>query len=134
MPSNLETVQTGYARFGEGDVPGILELWEEPADWQAATGLTSDEVPFAGKRQGKASLAEWFGILAETVEINTFEPREFKEAGDTVFVLGYLEATYKLTGKRYEGEWVHVLRLSNGKVVSFQEFQNTAALKGAATP
>lgn len=134
MTSNLETVQTGYALFGEGNIPGLLELWAEPAEWQSMTGLTSDDVPFAGKRQGKAALQEWFGILVNTIDIHAFEPREFIDAGDTIIVLGYAAATYKATGKRFDGEWVHVVRLKDGKEVSFQEFANTAAVKEAATP
>ena len=134
MTSNLETVQTAYALFDEGNIPALLELWDEPADWQSATGLTSDDVPYAGKRQGKAALQEYFGILADTIDIHTFEPREFNDAGDTIIVLGYTDATYKATGKRFDGEWVRVIRLKDGKVVSTQEFTNTAGVKEAATP
>ena len=114
--------------------PGLLELFEEPAGWQAATGLTSDEVPFAGKRQGKAALQEWFGILFETIDIHTFEPREFIDAGNTIVVLGYAESTYRATGKKFHGEWAHVLQLNDDKIVSYQEFSNTAGVKEAATP
>ena len=134
MTSNLETVQTAYALFGEGNIPGLLELFDEPADWQSATGLTSDDVPYAGKRQGKAALQEFFGILADTVEFHTFEPREFNDAGDTITVLGYADTTNKATGKRSDTEWVHVIRLKDGKIVSMQEFVDTAGLKEAATP
>lgn len=134
MPSNLEIVQTGYAHFAEGEIEQLLELWTEPAEWQSATGLSEDEVPYAGKRQGKAALREFFAILAETIEFKSFEPREFRADGDTVFVLGNASATYKSTGKTFGGEWVHVLRLKDAKTVSFQEFSNTAGLKAAATP
>jgi ketosteroid isomerase-like protein len=134
MTSNLEIVQAAYKCFGEGDIAGLLDLWGEPADWQSATGLTADDVPYAGKRQGKAALLEFFGILANTIDIHTFEPREFNDAGDTVIVLGYVDSTYKATGKKFDGEWVHVIRLKDGKAVSFQEFDNTAGLKEAATP
>ena len=134
MTSNLATIQKAYTLFGEGNIPGLHELWGEPAEWQSAIGLTSDEVPYAGKRQGMAALQEWFGILVETIDIHAFEPREFIDAGDTIIVLGYAEATYKATGKKFGGEWVHISRLKDGKAVSFQEFTDTASLKAAATP
>ena len=134
MSDNLDIVREVYRRFGAGDIPGILELWDAPTDSQACTGLTADEVPVAGKRSGKPALANLVASYAEVFDFNLYEQREFIADGDTVVVLGAYQGMVKATGKPFASEWVHIFRLSGGKVVAWQEFCDTAALRAAAQP
>ena len=133
MSDNVDIVREVYRRFGAGDIPGILDLWGEPTDSQACTGLTVDEVPVAGKRHGRSALAELVATYAETFDYDLYEQREFIADGDTVVVLGAYQGTIKATDKRFTSEWVHIWRLSGGKAVAWQEFCDTAALKAAAS-
>ena len=132
MSDNVDVVREVYRRFGAGDIPGILELWDAPTDSQACTGLTADDIPVAGKRRGKPALAELVASYAEVFDYDLYEQREFIADGDTVVVLGAYEGTVKATGKPFASEWVHIWRLSGGKAVAWQEFCDTAALKAAA--
>ena len=62
--------------------------------------------------------------------MHAFEPRELIEAGEHVTVLGWERATALDTGTRFEGEWVHVFTVKNGKVTRWRGFFNTAARYG----
>ncbi len=57
MSDNVDIVREIYRRFDAGDTPGILELWDPPTDCQACMGLTLDDIPVAGKRQGNCLMA-----------------------------------------------------------------------------
>ena len=132
MSANIELVKTVYGRFGAGDVEGVLALWHDPLDCQSCMGLTAEQFPIAGLRQGKTGLAGLLADYAQALEYDTYEAREPREDGDTVFVLGHCAGIFKPTGKRFTSEWAHVFRLRDGKVAAFHEFCDTAAMLAAA--
>jgi uncharacterized protein len=59
-----------------------------------------------------------------------FEPQEFIEAGDSVTVLGYLEAFALDTNQKFQSEWVHVITVRDGKIIRWRGFYDTAARYG----
>ena len=131
MTTNLETVQQAYAAFGTGDLPGILAtldpniVWENPGPNSPA---------YFGTHRGHVAVAtNIFGFLSENLQFDVFEPREFSASGDKVFVLLHIEAQVKRTGERVVQEAVHVFSFQGGKVVRFQDFQNSYALAKALT-
>ena len=129
---NTKVVQDAYAAFGRGDIPAILNLLDENVTWKPVTGA-ADYVPTAGERHGKASVKEFFKILGESVQFERFEPREFVAQDDKVVALG--RYTGKTPGGRtFESEWVMIFTLRGGKVVTFQEFADSAALNAAYQP
>jgi ketosteroid isomerase-like protein len=126
--SNLDIVKKGYECFGNGDIPGLLELFADDIEW------TLPEVqgaPHGGARRGKEAVTEFFTLLNEAEEITHFEPSEFIAEGDRIVVLGSVKATARSTGRSYETDWVHVFRVTDGKVASFREHFNTAAVNRA---
>ena len=125
--SNLEIVEEGYAAFGRGDIPALLDLMDANVLWDVA-GPT--EMPWAGSFRGHAGLQEFFGTLDAELDIETFEPRTFVADGDKVVVLGFEKARSKHTGRTYEAHWAHAFTLSGGVVTSFREFTDTAAAVG----
>lgn len=60
-----------------------------------------------------------------------FEPREFFEGSDTVTVLGRTVARIMPSGVRFESEWAHVIKIHDGKVITFREYDDTHALMQA---
>lgn len=124
----VEVVQEAYAAFGRGDVPAILELLDDKAEWKfvGAKGR-----PYARSARGKEDVASWFGSVAATEEIQAFEPREFIAGGDRVTVLGFERTVARATGKTYEAEWVHVFTVRDGRVVRFWGMYDTAAAAAA---
>lgn len=132
---NIDLVQSAYAAFGRGDVPGLLALLDQNVEWQ--TPGPSD-LPTAGTRRGHAQVAEFFGTLGQIVDIEHFEPHTFIADGERVVVLG--RETYKVraTGNRLNSEWCHVFTIRNSRVVAFQEYIDASAivadLKTAVAP
>ena len=51
----------------------LLACLTEDVRWQPAIG-TAPHVPFSGERQGKASVAEYFRLVAETEMFEEFAP------------------------------------------------------------
>lgn len=127
---NTKVVQAAYAAFGRGDIPALLGYMSDDVHWRPVIG-TETHVPFSGERKGKAGVAEFFKIVADTEEFQQFEPREFVAQGDTVVAIGHYRAVTKGTGKTFDSDFVMVFTLRGGKVVAFREFTNTAAVNAA---
>ena len=127
--ANLSTVQQLYARFGAGDVAGILAMVDPGVTW-GYVGREAD-YPLFGPRQGVAGVQAFFEAIAANEEITAFEPREFHASGDKVFVLGHAGYIIKRTGKPAASNWLHVFTLGNGKVSAFEGYLDTAQIAAA---
>lgn len=127
MNSPTAIVRQAYEAFGRGDVPAIVDLVADDIDWMF---VGSAGLPYAGRRQSRQAVAEFFAAVARADDIHRFEPREFIEAGPHVTVLGFEQSTVRDTGKTFESEWAHVFTVKNGKVTRWRGFFNTAARYG----
>ena len=131
---NTQIVQGAYAAFGRGDVQGILNLLADDVDWEGVIGA-APYVPTAGRRRGKAAVAEFFSTLAATTSFQKFEPREFVAQGDKVVALGHYALTALSTGRSTASDWAMVFTIQNGKMTHFREFTDSAAINAVfATP
>lgn len=126
--TNKEITQAAYARFGSGDIPGLLNLFSNDIDW--CTPLI-DGAPHTGMRNGIDKVREFFSALDEAENITLFEPSEFITEGDKVVVLGKIAATVKSTNRSYETDWVHIMTVRDGKITNFLEFFDSAAVTQA---
>jgi ketosteroid isomerase-like protein len=121
---NVELVRKGYEAFGRGDIEGMLSLFDDNIEWVSPG---PSDLPTAGTRRGRQQVAEFFRAINEAFEIQQFEPKTFVAQGDRVVVLGEDTARVKATGKVLNESWAHAFVVRNGKVVSFQEYIDTAA-------
>ena len=128
---NKRLVMEGYRMFQSGDIPHLLERYHDDALWIEPE---VENVPFAGRHNGKAEIARFFEQLNESAQAVRFEPKEFIAEGDKVVVTG--EATWlaRHTGRTYDSPWVHVFTLRDGKVALFQSYHDTAAGEKAFRP
>ena len=128
---NVKLVQERiYGAFGSGDIPGLLSALAEDVDWRF---YGPPVIPFAGHYQGREAMMGFFGKVAESAEIQTFEPREFVAQGDKVVVLGYEKVTVKGNGRVFENNWTHVFTVRDGQIAEVREFYDTAAIADAFT-
>jgi uncharacterized protein len=126
MTSNVEATKKGYECFQRGDIPSLIrDLLDDNCVWISPG--PSDKLPWAGTFKGKHEIANFFAQVGEHLEFSEFAPREMIEQGETVVVLGTLAGRAKKTGKAVKNEWAHVFKFRQGKVVSFQEYIDTAA-------
>jgi len=127
--ANVQAAQAGYAAFGRGDMPAILEMLADDIEW--VDPGPADVLPTAGTHRGKAAVGEFFRILSETEDFETFEPREFIAQGDKVVALIHAEATIRSTGKKMVQDEAHVWTFRDGKVARIQLYLDTAAMVAA---
>jgi ketosteroid isomerase-like protein len=71
---NRQLVEQAYATFKAGDIPTLLQSLSEDVTWQLPE---IENVPFAGKRQGRGAVGEFFSTLASLQDARSFEEREF---------------------------------------------------------
>lgn len=126
---NVTTAQHGYAAFGRGDLPAILELLTDDVAWIESG--PADVLPAAGTYRGKDGVSRFFATLGEETEIHKFEPHEFIAQGDHVVVLITAEFTVKRTGRKVSDHLVHVWTFKGGKLAHFEAFRDTAAIVAA---
>jgi uncharacterized protein len=126
---NLEIVQAMYQAFGSGDLPALLAAMDPQVEWQ---NPGPSQIPYFGTHRGPEAVARnIFAFLAENLRFEKFEPKEFFTSADKVVVLLDCEAVAVRSGQRVAQAVVHVFTLRAGKVVRFQDFQNSFALSQA---
>jgi uncharacterized protein len=126
MASHIETTKAAYESFKRGDIASIITnviadecVWKSPGP--------ADKLPWSGVFKGKQEIGKFFVLVDQNLEFSEFTPLEMIEQGDTVVVLGRLAGHAKKTGKPVESEWAHVFRFKQDKLVSWQEYGDTAA-------
>ena len=129
---NTQVVQAAYAAFVRGDIGAILDLVDDQVDWQGVIG-GEGVLPNAGRRQGRAAVAEFFAQVGQAYLFEQFEPREFVAQGDMVAAIGHYRVKIKHTGAVAESAWAMVFSLRDGKITRFREFTDSAALVRAYT-
>jgi uncharacterized protein len=127
--SNADLIRSLYAAFGRGDVKTILDNLDPAIEW--TSNGDGALFPWGGRRSGVAGVASFFQALADHLDFEAFEPREFFEAGDTVTVLGRTRARVKKTGRAFDSDWAHVFTLRSGKLGAFREYYDTKSVADA---
>jgi ketosteroid isomerase-like protein len=132
MTDTADFIRSMYAAFGKGDVKTILDNLDPTVEWWS--NCDSNTFPWGGRREGVAGAASFFQALGDNLDFESFEPREFYSAGDTLTVVGHTRARNKKAGRGlFDCEWVHIFALRDGKLASFREFYDTAAMERALT-
>jgi ketosteroid isomerase-like protein len=123
------TIQSMYDAFAKGDVPFVLGMFASDVVWNEAENFVyADRNPYVGPQAVLEGVfmrlgTEWDGFRL-TVE-------EIIGSGDTVIARGRYRATYRATGAALDAQFVHVWKLADGKVASFQQYTDTAQFRDA---
>lgn len=118
-----------YARILAGDAEGaVAELTTPDLVWDNPLPAP---IPYGGRFEGAAGARRYLELVFQTLEIESFEIDELIAAGDRVVVLGREAARVPTTGRRYSGQWVHVLRLRDGRIAQIREYNDTAEMRSA---
>ena len=125
---NTAIALQAYNNFKTGNIQALLDLLSDDVEW---TLPEIEDVPYAGKRIGRASVGEFFALVGGNQDVLQFEPREFVAQGDKVVSLGHYEWRVKSSGREFGGDFAHVFTIRNGKIVAFHEYTDTAAVANA---
>jgi uncharacterized protein len=127
--NNLEIVKGVYEGFKSGDMEAIIKNMSENIVWLHPG--RADQIPFAGKFEGKAGVARFFDIAFSQIDVLDQKIFSFVSSGDKVAVVGFEHMRVKKTGLEYQSNWIHLYTLADGEIIAFEEFIDTAALSDA---
>jgi hypothetical protein len=125
---HADTVRKIYRDFAAGDAPAILESFADDIEFRLAEGH-----PYRGSGgawHGKQAVTQnFFAVAGPEWDGWTMGAERTTEAPDTVVVEGRYTGAYKPTGRRMDVQVCHVWRFRAGKVASFHQYVDTAALQ-----
>ena len=128
--ANLKTVTDNYARFGQGDIPGILATLADNVSWTHAGN--HDLVPFAGTFNGPAGVGDFFQKVGASTQIVVFAPSDFRENGNMVSNTTHIEGKSVTTGKPYTSDVTMTWTFGpDGKVIRWEAAGDTSSLEAA---
>ncbi len=129
--SNINLVKRLYSFFANREINSILELLSTEVEWGEPENPYN---PAGGRRYGHKGFLEWVNIGREAEDILELKPEKMLADIDTVAVIGNMKCLAKPTGKIYESDFVHVIKIKNGRIEKFQEFFDTYAAGEAFRP
>jgi ketosteroid isomerase-like protein len=130
MSDNVTTVQSIYAAFGAGNLPGVLAHLAPDVDWEHDWGATP--LRLYTPRRGVAEVPAFFAELHATVELTRFEPQAFLTDGRMVAVPVRLAATVRSTGRRIDDLEMHLWTFGpEGLVTAFRHLCDTRQFAAA---
>lgn len=125
--ANQAVVQALYQAFAANDAPAIARLLDENLIWtEAEGGPYADRNPYVGMA---AVFDGVFGRIGVHFRDFRITPETFLPSGDRVVVLGRYTGSEIVTRKPLNAQFAHVFTVSNGKVVAFQQYTDTAQWK-----
>lgn len=122
MNKKIELVKQLYDAFSKKDIHTILGLLSEDIEWGEPENPFN---PAGGTRKGRSGFMEWINIGKDAEDILVLEPKHFLTNKDSVAVAGYMKCLAKPTGKVYESDFVHLVKIKDNKIQKFQEFFDT---------
>ena len=123
MTEQSKQLVTGiYEAFGRGDLETVLNGMADDVDWNLP-GVA----PYAGVRQGRGAVREFFMELIMAGKIEMFEVDAVIAEGARVVVLGRERCTASKTGRCFEQHWAHAYTVHDGKVATVQLYEDTHA-------
>ena len=125
---NKALVQQAYDSFRAGRIDKLVSLLSKDISW---TLPEVNRVPLGGKKNGLAAVGEFFVLINDLEESLLFETSAMIAEGDKVVALGSYSWRVRSTRQKYKSDFAHVWTFSNGKVIAFQEYFDTAALRDA---
>jgi ketosteroid isomerase-like protein len=115
--SNAELVNRAYQAFATGDIPAVLQLLASDVTWHIP-----GRSPLSAEYKGHDGVLDFFGRCQElsggTIRVGA---DEILADGDRVVVLSTVSA--ERHGQFWSSPEVHVLRVADGRITAFREFQ-----------
>jgi ketosteroid isomerase-like protein len=125
MSQPHEIVQRVYQAFGQGDMAAIVA---ELAPTVRVQHPQEAKIPWGGTYHGPQGFVDFLTALGTHADVEEFHVEQMLAGGNTVVALGREQVHVKATGRRYQTDWVHVWRVEDGKITSFQDFNDTATI------
>ncbi|MEI9951667.1 MAG: nuclear transport factor 2 family protein [Pseudomonadota bacterium] len=122
--NNVDLVRDVYAAFGAGDVPKVLGSMHPQIQWTQTPGYKHG----GAYQSPQAVLENVFAKIMADFESFSIDTERLLDAGNVVVMQGHYVAKGKATGKGVRAAVVHVLEVSDGKIVRFDQYVDSATI------
>lgn len=126
--TNLEIVKSTYeGKTSEENGKNLANAVSENISWTEAAGF-----PYAGTYIGLEEIGKhvFYRLANEWIDYK-FVPEDFVAEGDKVVAYGTYKGTYKVTNTYFEARAVHIWKLKEGKIISFEQFVDSQTVNNA---
>jgi ketosteroid isomerase-like protein len=129
-PENVEIVRRMLDQFSAGAVERWLGYWDREAEWMAVGFGAVEGQPRTYR--GHDGLRRFHADGLETFAHMRVDPRDFRDAGGRVVVLGEFRATGATSGAPFASSMAWIFEVQDGKVVRGRDYlDQQEALKAA---
>jgi len=122
--NNVDLVAGVYAAFGRGDVPKVLGAMHPQIQWTETAGYKYGGI-FRGPQ---AVLENVFARIQVDFESFSVDVERQIDAGNVVVMQGHYVGKGKATGKSVRAAVAHILEISDGKIVRFDQYVDSATI------
>jgi hypothetical protein len=121
--SNVDLVKGVYAAFGAGDVPKVLASMHPQIQWTETAGYK-----YGGVYRSPQAVGAVFAKIPVDFESFSIDVGRIIDAGSVVVVQAHYVAKGKATGKSVRAAVAHVFEISDGKIVRFDQYVDSATI------
>ena len=122
--NNVDLVAGVYAAFGAGDVPKVLGAMHPQIQWTETAGYKYGGI----FRSPQAVLENVFARIQVDFESFSVDVERLIDAGKVVVMQGHYVGKGKATGKSVRAAVAHILEISDGKIVRFDQYVDSATI------
>ena len=122
--NNVDLVAGVYAAFGRGDVPKVLGAMHPQIQWTETAGYKYGGI----FRSPQAVLENVFARIQADFESFSIDVERLIDAGNVVVVQAHYVGKGKATGKSVRAAVAHILEISDGKIVRFDQYVDSATI------
>ena len=113
---DVATVRGAYESFNQGDIPAVLETYDEGIEWIEPGGGSAPSGTFTGP---DSVAQDVFATVPENFDEFAAEIDELSEDGDTVVAKGRFTGKNK-SGAVLDAPFEHRNTMSDGKLIRFE--------------
>lgn len=121
--TDFAVVKEFYDSFVRGDIDAVVATLGNDLNWRESENfLLGDRNPYLSP----AAVVEGvFGRIAKEFQDYQAGPTELIDGGNVVVAVGRSKGIMASTGKPFDAQYMHVVRVANGKIVSFHQLIDT---------
>jgi ketosteroid isomerase-like protein len=126
-----EVVDAFFARFGAGDMPGLLDLFADGVDFHVGG---APNVPWAGPRTGRDDIAAFFASFGEHLTpAQEYVVTTTVVDRDHAVVIGRNRFGVLATGKTFTNHFALHFTTAHGKITAYRMYEDSHAISEAFT-
>ncbi|WP_274911111.1 nuclear transport factor 2 family protein [Streptomyces sp. WZ-12] len=119
-------------RIGEGDVPAVVELFADDADWEIPGD--PEIVPWVGRRT-VAGIPDFFRTMGELTDRELFDVERVVVDGPNAVLIGRARVVVRSTGKTIDTPFaVDIVVNPEGRISRYYMFEDSWGVAQAVRP